>query len=339
MFSRKDKRMLTVVDVLRLREKSINSCEGFSLIEMLVVLAIMGFLAALAAPRFGGITQKGVTTTSRMSMARLVDYITDDLQRDGHYPSGMINIVSVDSGTGTYYKPMVSDQDPDNEPEVLGYDMDHRHRFFLHYLSAAEAAELRSMGIVHVYNYNSPYDRNVTVGSPYMEQVDAGVAVLMTGGGDADDDGTIAAAEMDSAEADRGHPDQMFRILFGLGPETSLIKDGIIANAGTCPESRMDPINYVWKWYGLLLPRLDATVARLQNDDPLGVGGSGEVTAYGISGTRTTPELQTVLRRNVELYQNQHRAFFAILDAEGATLPGDEPAGWGIDFDASTDIN
>ncbi|WP_319406551.1 type II secretion system protein [uncultured Desulfosarcina sp.] len=209
---------------------------GFTLLEVLVVLTILGFVMAMASTRFGGITRESLATMTQQNMTDLINYITADLQRNGKYPSGMINIVSVDSSAGTYHKPMVSDRNPDNEPEVLGYDMDHRYRLFLHYLNESEAAELRSLGVVNIYNYNSPNDRNVATGSPFMDKVAAGVAVLMTGGGDADNDGTIVSAEVDTAESDRRHPDELFRILFGLGPETSLIKNGLVLNASTCPE-------------------------------------------------------------------------------------------------------
>lgn len=316
-----------------------RSARGFTLLELLVVLTVLGFVAAMTAPRLAGVTAQGLRTTTEMNMAGLIDFLTMDLQRDGKYPFGMINIVSVDSTTGLYHKPMVSDQDPDNAPEVLGFAMDRRHRFRLHYLNEAEAAELRGLGVVHVYNYNSPHDRNVAVlgGSPQMQPVAAGVAVLMTGGGDADNNGVIDPAEVAAEEANRAYPDQLFRIVLGLGQETSLIRDGLVFNAPTCAESGMRPINYVWQYYSLLLPRLAATAQRLRTDLPLGP--SGELTAYGTVGDRTAPELTATLRRTVDVYAGQHRAFFAVMDAEGATRPGGDLIGWGLDFDGNGDVN
>jgi prepilin-type N-terminal cleavage/methylation domain-containing protein len=314
------------------RQPAPHRQSGFTLLELLVVLTIMGFLIAMVAPRLAGISAQGVYTVTQTNMDRLVDLITADLQANGKYPTGMINIVSVDGSTGVYHKPMISDQDPDTGYEVLSHNMDQRHRFFLHYLSPAEAAELRALGVVHVYNYNSPFDRNVVPASPSMEAVDAGVAVLMTGGGDSDNAGAIEASEHD-----RSHPDEMFRLVFGLGPETSLIKRGLDHGASTCPESGLAPINYEWKWYCLLLPRLKATEERLTADDPL--GGSGSLTAYAVDGAHLAASLATAARREVDAYAAQNKAFFAVLDSEGAVTPTVDMTGWGIDFDANGDID
>jgi len=284
-----------------LRQPTPQRHSGFTLLELLVVLTIMGFLIAMVAPRLAGISAQGLYTVTQTNMDRLVDLITADLQANGKYPTGMINIVSVDGGTGDCHKPMISDRDPDTGYEVLGFNMDQRHRFFLHYLSLAEAAELRALGVVHVYNYNSPFDRNVVPSSPSMEAVDAGVAVLMTSGGDSDGDGAIDPAETDQTERDRSHPDEMFRLVFGLGPETSLIKRGLIHGASTCPESGLAPINYEWTWYSLLLPRLKATQDRLRADDPLGAAG-GMITDYAVEGMPAAAALATAARREVNAY-------------------------------------
>jgi len=225
---------------------------GFTLLEMLMTMTVLGFLIAMTAPRLAGTTAEGLRTVTRTNMARLVGLITSEYQRSGRYPSGMVNIVSVDSATGDYHKPMLSDQDPETGPEVLSEKMDKRHRFRIHYLNQAEADELRAMGVLHVFNYNSPYDRDVVPGSPKMEPVMAGIAVLMTGGGDVDGNGSIDATEIDVTEAGRAHPDELFRMAFGLGDETSLVKRGLIFGPSTCPESGMDPVNYDWKWYSLL---------------------------------------------------------------------------------------
>jgi len=318
------------------RRQATGCPAGFSLVELLVTLTIVGFLLAMLGPRLAGIAAEKLATTTRMNMARLGDFITHDLQKNGKYPSGMINIVSVDSLDGSYHKPMVSDQDPESGVEVLSHRMDRRHGLRIHYLDAAEAHELRRLGVVTVYNLNAPEDRDIAVGMPFMEPVAAGVAVLMTGGGFALDGTFDFAAD----EADRGHPQQLFRILLGLGPETSLLRDGMVFNAPTCPESGLVPLNYAWAYYGLLLPRLAATEQRLRGEDPLAPALSGgEVTAYAGGGSRDAAALQGVMRRSDGIYGRQHPAFFSILDAEGQAWLEGEPPLWGLDFDGDGAIN
>lgn len=308
---------------------------GFTLMELLVVLVILGFVIAMVAPRLAGIGSEALATVTRTNMAALIGLVTADLQKNGKYPTGMINIVSVDKNTGAYHKPMVSDQDPETGYEVLGHRMDQRHRLHIHHLSEAEASELRGRGVLHVYNYNSPYDRNVATRSPNMQPVAANVAVLMTGGGD-NATGSITA---DLTEQDRDHPETLFRMVFGLGSETSLIKNGQVHGAPTCPESGQDPINYEWKWYSLLLPRLKATAQRLRLDNPLGTSSNGTITAYAAEGVLPGAALTTAARRTLDAYEAQHPAFFAILDSEGLIHPSVDMTGWGIDFNADGDIN
>ncbi|MCG8550772.1 MAG: prepilin-type N-terminal cleavage/methylation domain-containing protein, partial [Desulfobacterales bacterium] len=88
--------------------------KGVSLLELLVVLSILGFAAAIVAPRFAGITAEAVDTAGRMNEARLIKYITTFLQDHGNYPTGLVNLVSTDRLSGQFFKPEVSDQDPDN---------------------------------------------------------------------------------------------------------------------------------------------------------------------------------------------------------------------------------
>ena len=76
-----------------------------------------------------------------------------------------------------------------------------------------------------------------------------------------------------------------------------------------------EPINYVWKWYSLVLPRLKATSNRLNADLPLGP--TGEFTIYAASGARTAAQLATARRVVVDLYEAQPRAFFGIMCARG----------------------
>lgn len=314
---------------------------GFTLLEILVVPAVLGFLIAMIDPRFGGIVSESQTTVTQQNLTDMVSYITVNLQNFGKYPSGVVNLVSVDS-CGTYYRPMVSDQDPYNGVEVLSHALNERQRLCIHYLNAAEEAELYSLGGVYVYNYNSPYDRDVPSHSSYMGKITvteaaAGMAVLMTGGGDSDGDGTIESDEVDTAETDRSHPDELFRILLGLGPETTLITNDVVQNAATYPEGGAGPLNYAWEYYNLLLPRLLATEHRLSNDDPLADG--GDVTAYAVNGEAGTVELAVARKRTVNVYDRQPEAFFTVMDAEGATRPNGETVDWGIDFEGDGAID
>ena len=317
----------------------IRSNKGFTLLEILVVLTILGFVMAMAAPRFAGIAGQASDTAGRMNEARLIKYITAFQQDYGSYPAGLINLVSTDRVSGQFLKPEVSDQDPDNGMEVLSYSADQRCRFRVHYLDAAEAAELRDMGIVHVYNLNSKYDSSVANPSPVMEKVGAGTAVLMIGGGDTNNNGVIEASETDTDEPGWGENDLNFCMIFGLGPESDLIKKGYIANGSTCPHWFSDPRNFDYAWYSLVLPRLSATSARLEADQPLGADGLFTSYALETDASMASAELARVKTRSVNLYQAQDPAFFTVINSIGEKFHPSSGAGfWGIDFDADGDI-
>jgi len=311
---------------------------GFTLLEILVALAIIAFLLAMISPRLGGTGQKAAKTLSNANMGRLLALITYSLQKDGRYPTGLINIVSVD-GSDAYHKPMVSDDNPDNGFEILSDKLNRRHRLFIHYLSAAEAVELRDLGVVNVYNFNSPHDRSIPTHASPMQQMPTGVGVpvLMTAGGAASGAAPITAET--AGEANRAHPDGMFRILLGLGAESSLVTSGQIQGAATSPESTQTPGNHEWRWYSLLLPRLKATENRLRADNPLGAATNGTVTVYAVNGAHDASALTTVTRRTVDAYEAQHPAFFAVLDSEGVVDPTVDMTGWGIDFNANGAID
>ena len=306
--------------------------------EVLVVLTILGFVMAMAAPRFAGITDQATDTAGRMNEARLIKFITAFVQDYGKYPAGLINIVSQDLGTGSVLKPQVSDQDPDNGREVISYAADLRCRFRVHYLNRAEADELRSMGIVHVYNLNSKYDANVASPSPVMEKVGAGTAVLMIGGGDSDNNGAIEAAETDQNEPGWGENDLNFCMVFGLGPESDLIRRGYIANASICPHGITKPRNFDYAWYSLVLPRLKATSNRLKNDNPLGTDRFTSFAMDRSSGAQAS-DLSLAKVRETHLYQAQDPAFFTVINSMGEKFhPSSGNGYWGIDFDADGDI-
>ncbi len=306
--------------------------------EVLIVLTVLGFILAMSAPKFAGMTAQATDTGGRMNEARLIKFITAYIQDYGKYPGGLINIVSTDESSGDYQKPEVSDQDPDNGREVLAYAFEQRCRPAVHYLDEDEAQELRDMGIVHVYNLNSAYDDAVSNPSPVMEKVAAGTAVLMIGGGDSDDDGVIEATEVDTDEPGWGENDLNFCILFGLGPESELIKQGYMFNASVCPHGITEPHNFDYAWYSLVIPRLSATSMRLEQDNPLG---ADTFTSFAMdtSSSAEASDLSIAKVREINLYEAQDPAFFTVINAIGEKFhPSSGASFWGIDFNDNGDI-
>ncbi len=53
-------------------KKTINGQQGFTLLEILVVLTIMGFLIAMVAPRLAGISSSAVDTVCDSNQNRMV---------------------------------------------------------------------------------------------------------------------------------------------------------------------------------------------------------------------------------------------------------------------------
>ena len=255
-----------MIKKIRKKFKKVNSQKGFTLLEILVVLTIMGFLIAMVAPRLAGIGNSAVDTICDTNQNRMMTYLSTYFQQtDGSLPNNLTNLVSQD-GTGasaTYAIPSVSNDDPDDGAEALSSEFNDRNHFVIHHLNAAEAAELADLGIENVFNLNE-YDGTPTTLLASMDPMDlsVGVGVAMTGIG-------VKAATGDTfvldhtGEREWGEPKWFGRIVFGLGPECDLITSGIIINAAHCPGGLQNADNATYNDYNVVVPRLSATADRL----------------------------------------------------------------------------
>jgi len=61
---------------------------GFTLLEMLIVLAILGLLAALVVPRLGGKVQEAQVETTKVEISNLSGAIEEFAIDVGRYPTG-----------------------------------------------------------------------------------------------------------------------------------------------------------------------------------------------------------------------------------------------------------
>ena len=259
--------------------------EGFTLLEILVVLTIMGFLIAMVAPRLAGISGDAVDTVCDSNQSRMISMMSSYFEKTNRYPDKLTNIVdTIDATAGTYQIPAVSDDDPENGPETLASEFNDRNRFRIHYLSEAEVRELKQMGIVNIYNLNA-YDANDDTGAvrtdyantynedalvavtkaPAMQAFPLDpdvatnpIAVMMIGMG-RNDAGAWQVPDPATDERGWGEGDFIGRMVFGFGPENALVTSGLVSNAAHCPGGIQNTDNVTYNDYNLVLPRLAST--------------------------------------------------------------------------------
>ncbi|WP_051617480.1 type II secretion system protein [Desulfonatronovibrio hydrogenovorans] len=273
-----------------------NRQSGFTLLEVLVVIGIMGFIAAMVAPRFGGLRDTASQTIRDSNQQRMTAAVASYWESNEVFPSGLVNLVYED-GTedeytaGRYIRPTHEGNLIHEGKVTFDQSFFTRLKPEVHILDSEEASALRRMGIMTLYNLNS-YDYDginesvvTPVGSAGREdrmrqagrgitdndpRIRAGLGVLMVGLG-ASTSATAASWSGQAATDANGtgikttgwtHPESIGRIILGLGPETELVKKDIISSAGLCPDG-ISNIRTAWNHYSLLLPRLQATVNRM----------------------------------------------------------------------------
>jgi len=309
---------------------------GFSLLEILVVLTIMGFLIAMVAPRLAGISGGAVDTVCDTNQNRMTTMMSGFFEKTNRFPTKLTNLVE-ETAANTYQVPAVSDDNTGNGPETLASEFMSRNHFRIHYLNDDEVAELRNMGIVNVLNLNAydayvedgsaikpGYDRTAATGpndvdleatvtkAPKMDAVDVPTdtttvpfAVAMVGIGH---DGT--AWDLEAGERNWGEPDWFGRLILGFGPENSIVTSGIVANAAHCPGGIQNADNVTYNDYNLVLPRLEATAARFDTDGDgdvdatdaaaLGFGATAELTALRAVAYDDEPAAGYVIATNLD---------------------------------------
>ncbi len=260
--------------------------KGFTLLEIIIVLTILGFLIAMIAPRLGNIGTSATKTIGSANIKNLADFLVMYQQQKRRLPNKVITIVNA-VGREEYKKPLVDDGDPDNGPETLSWEFDERLRLKLHVLNREEAEELRRMGIHRMMVLNDHVGSTDEVnpnkgrdpdnplevqtiasgdyGKPYYPaMVQEGLGVLMVGAG-ADDEGADIE-EHDNVRVDGekiAYPQWLYRIIVGVGPHCSLVTEGMVQNEGIAPEAMQQEDYLTYKNYCIVLPRLKATVDRI----------------------------------------------------------------------------
>ena len=196
---------------------------GFTLIELIIVIGIMGFLVAMIAPRLAGVMGGAVDAVCDSNQTRLESAMAAYTEQNAVIPDGLMNLV-IEESAGVFADPedftagapntgdrtfLVDDDDEATGHEVFAADFIEGIAGHLHYLNAAEIEELIELGVTRVHNLNfgretvGVYNGNdmrwnlgmpAAAGGPHMEEVDLTeidlttpytpeLAVMMYGGG------------------------------------------------------------------------------------------------------------------------------------------------------------
>lgn len=263
-----------------------NNQEGFTLLEIVIVLTIIGFLLAMIAPRLGNIGTSAVEKIDESNIKDLCGYVTVYQQRKNRLPNMLVTVVNSKSG-GKYQLPLIDDSDAGNGPETIGYEFSERCKLQLHILSEEEADAIKQLGIRKVLvlndyegSTNSEYAKDGAdsdlepqtfakgdEGRPLnVVDVEEGVGVLMVGAS-ADSEGEKIKAVVEKDDK-LGNPDWMYRIVLGIGKDSSLVTEGIVQNEGLSPMGIQNEDYNTFNNYCLILPRLQATVNRIGGGEP-----------------------------------------------------------------------
>jgi hypothetical protein len=141
-----------------------------------------------------------------------------------------------------------------------------------------------------------------------------------------------------------GEPDHFGRIVFGMGPESALVKDGVISNAAHCPGGIQNADNATYNDYNLILPRLEATAKRIADttvgatviNDDFDTATEGvqvravcydDEPAAGYDMITNTDNLKF---RIATISEAQAAHFYATQCPEGHMYPEDDGEFWGV---------
>ena len=328
---------------------------GFTVLEILVVLTIMGFLLAMVAPRLAGLSDGAIGTICDTNQNRMVGYMAQYFESTSSYPNSLTNIVATDGAalaTATYTVPTISDSDPENGNEVIAAEMNDRMQLQIHYLTLDEVQELIDLGITEIFNLNDYSNDTVAAERAFMEPVnlttvsaDYEVAVATSGAGFDGTNWQVATGERDLGEAD-----WFGRIVLGFSTESGLIKDGVIANAAHCPGGLQNEDNASYNDYNIVLPRLTSTASAIaagtmtlgtvsgdERNVTVVAYNDGDLPAAANYNIATNSELLKV--RTINVAEAQEAWDFATVCPEGHMYPEDDNEFWGVDIDADGTIN
>ena len=110
-------------------DKHLSKRSGFTLIEIILVVVIIGILAGIAIPRMGGKTEKAKISQAKSNIVALGMAIQEYEMMNGDYPSSLDQLLDESKG-GPYMEKKAIPDDPWDKPFVFAAPGSHNTHTF-----------------------------------------------------------------------------------------------------------------------------------------------------------------------------------------------------------------
>ncbi len=111
------------------KDKHLSKRSGFTLIEIILVVVIIGILAGIAVPRMGGRTEQAKISKAKQTINTLSMAIQEYEMMNGNYPSSLDGLLDESKG-GPFLEKKVVPTDPWEKPFVFSAPGSHNTHTF-----------------------------------------------------------------------------------------------------------------------------------------------------------------------------------------------------------------
>jgi general secretion pathway protein G len=113
----------------RKNQNHLSKKSGFTLIEIILVVVIIGILAGIAIPRMGGKTEKAKISQAKSNITALSMAIQEFEMMNGNYPSSLDQLLDESKG-GPYMEKKAIPKDPWDKPFSYAAPGSHNNHSF-----------------------------------------------------------------------------------------------------------------------------------------------------------------------------------------------------------------